>query len=399
MNLIGWVRNFFRPGVDEIHLTTESLALTSGIYYKTLATEASIALIAKTLSRAEFKTFEDEKETRKKNYYLLNVEANQNQSAPAFWKDVITALLKTGEALIIMQGHQFYLATSFERVKNAFEPNQYKNIEIGGHKIKETKNETDVIYLRNDNEKMRSAVNGLSDEFSSLVASSIKGYNASKARKGTVDVPTSYAATIPEQEKIQDHFKSLFKDFMDSTKDSVLPQTNGLKYTEVDEAKGSKSNDSGRETKNFVNDIFDFVAISFGIPPSLLKGDTVDTADAFNNFITFCINPLAELIEDEINRKFYGKKAYLEFTYTKIDTTTLKATDIKELASAVDLLTRTGSTTIDENMKILGKEPVGGEVGAMRFVTKNMEYIDYVLEQGTTGSVNSNQPLEGGEND
>lgn len=399
MNLIGWVRNFFRPGVDEIHLTTESLGLTSGIYYKTLATEASIALIAKTLSRAEFKTFEDEKETRKKNYYLLNVEANQNQSAPAFWKDVITALLKNGEALIIMQGHQFYLATSFERVKNAFEPNQYKNIEIGGHKIKETKNETEVIYLRNDNEKMRSAVNGLSDELSSLVASSIKGYNASKARKGTVDVPTSYAATIPEQEKIQDHFKSLFKDFMDSTKDSVLPQTNGLKYTEVDEAKGSKSNDSGRETKNFVNDIFDFVAISFGIPPSLLKGDTVDTADAFNNFITFCINPLAELIEDEINRKFYGKKAYLEFTYTKIDTTTLKATDIKELASAVDLLTRTGSTTIDENMKILGKEPVGGEVGAMRFVTKNMEYIDYVLEQGTTGSVNSNQPLEGGEND
>ena len=47
----------------------------------------------------------------------------------------------------------------------------------------------------------------------------------------------------------------------------------------------------------------------FPIPPQLLKGNVADTEKAFNNFLTFCINPIAELLTDEINRKLYGKNS------------------------------------------------------------------------------------------
>lgn len=383
MNLTGLVKGFFGTDRKEITLTTESLGLIENTYYQTLAIEASVSLIAKTLSRAEFKTFTKGKEKKEENYYLLNVEANQNKSSPLFWREVISKLLKDGEALILVEKGYFYLASEFERSEMAFYDNFYKNIKIGDYEIKEDKRESDVIYLEDDNKRVSSAIKGMIAEHSKMIASSIKGYSNSKARKGTLDIPSNYAATLKEGEKLQDHIAKLMKDFMDPTKDAVFPQTNKLKYTEISEAKGSKSNDSGRETKNFINDVFDFVAISYGIPPSLLKGDVADTEDAFNNFVTFCINPLAELIEDEINRKFYGKKAYLDKNYTKIDTSRIKMIDLREISNSIELLTRTGSNTIDDNLKLLGKEPIGGEIGESRYITKNLDSVENILEGNT----------------
>lgn len=173
------------------------------------------------------------------------------------------------------------------------------------------------------------------------------------------------------------------RDFMDPSKDAVYPESNGFEYTEITEAKGSKSNDSGRETKNFIDDMFDFIAIAFGIPPSLLKGNTVDTKDAFNNFMTFCINPLAKLIQDEINRKMYGQELFMKNNYVKVDTTNIKAVDLRDIANSIDLLTRNGALTIDDILRILGKEPIGGEIGKMRFITKNYELLDKVVKEGS----------------
>ena len=129
--------------------------------------------------------------------------------------------------------------------------------------------------------------------------------------------------------------------------------------------------------------MFDFIAVAFGIPPSLLKGDTVDTKDAVNNFITFCINPLARLITDEINRKMYGYELYKERTYAKLDTSNIKAVDLRDVANSIDLLNRNAALTIDDILRILGKEPIGGDIGSMRFITKNYEVLDKVLEEGS----------------
>ena len=176
----------------------------------------------------------------------------------------------------------------------------------------------------------------------------------------------------------------LVASFMDPSKSSVFTESNGMEYTEISESKGSKSNDSGRETKNFLNDIMDIVAISFGIPPSLLKGDTVDTKDAMNNFLTFCINPLAKSIQTEINRKMYGYELYSKSSYLKADTTQIKSVDLRDIANSIDLLSRNGAYTIDDTLRTLGKEPIGGDVGNLRVITKNNENIEIVVSpQGT----------------
>lgn len=374
------ILDFLNKVVD---LKSYSTKLETSTKYKTLALEAGIDLIAKTLARAEFQTFEKGKETKKTNYYMLNVEANTNTSSTLFWQEVIRNLLKNGEALILIKSNQLYLTESFTRKEFPFSENIYTDIVIKGEEIKQSWKEGQVLCLKQDNSSIRVATNSIGDDFTKLINSSIKGYQNSKSRKGTFEIPTNYSKMFKEEEGLQKHIQMLLKDFMDPEKDAVLPETNGTKYTEIDKSKGSKSNDSGRETKNFIDDIFNFAAISLGIPPSLLKGDTVDTKDAVNNFLTFCINPLAKLITDEVNRKMYGRENYLNGDYAKLDTTKIKAVDLRDIANSIDLLNRNGALTIDDILRTLGKEPIGGEIGTSRFITKNLEFLSSAIENGT----------------
>ncbi len=385
MAIIDFLDKIF-GGKDEVTLKTCSVDESNDIYYKTLIAEASVNLITKTISRAEFQTFENGKETKKLNYYILNVEANKNKSASLFWRETIEKLLKKGEALILLQDNQMFLADSFTRNEFAFIENTYTNIAIGDYTLSDTKKESEVLYLKDNNSTISNAINGICNDYTKLINSSVKGYQNSKARKGKLKIPTNLPKTLQEEGKLQDHIQTTMADFMDPSKDAVYPETSGFEYTEVAESKGSKSNDSGRETKNFIDDVFDFMAISYGIPPSLLKGDTVDTKDAVNNFLTFCINPLAKLITDEINRKMYGYKLYKERTYAKLDTSNIKTVDLKDIANSIDLLNRNGALTIDDILRALGKEPIGGDIGAMRFITKNLELLDKVAEDGQVSS-------------
>ena len=385
MAIIDFLDKIF-GGKDEVTLKTCSVDESNDIYYKTLIAEASVNLITKTISRAEFQTFENGKETKKLNYYILNVEANKNKSASLFWRETIEKLLKKGEALILLQDNQMFLADSFTRNEFAFIENTYTNIAIGDYTLSDTKKESEVLYLKDNNSTISNAINGICNDYTKLINSSVKGYQNSKARKGKLKIPTNLPKTLQEEGKLQDHIQTTMADFMDPSKDAVYPETSGFEYTEVAESKGSKSNDSGRETKNFINDVFDFMAISYGIPPSLLKGDTVDTKDAVNNFLTFCINPLAKLITDEINRKMYGYKLYKERTYAKLDTSNIKTVDLKDIANSIDLLNRNGALTNDDILRALGKEPIGGDIGAMRFITRNLEVLDKVAEDGQVSS-------------
>lgn len=377
MGLFDFLRSTF------INIKTCSVGQDYNSYYAALVTEVSIKLIANTLSRAEFQTFEKGKEVKKKNYYLFNVEANQNTSASLFWREVVETLLLNGEALILIQDGKLYLASSFKRNEFAFIKNTYTEIMIGNYELGDIWKESRVLYLKDDKSKISTAIKSINTDYKKLISSSIKGYANSKSRKGKLKIPTNLPKGIEDEEQLQAYIKQTMEDFMDPEKDAVYPENEGFEYTEIDKSKGSKSNDSGRETKNFIDDMFDFIAIAFGIPPSLLKGDTVDTKDAVNNFLTFCINPIAKLIQDEINRKMYGETDYLKNDYVKIDTTNIKAVDLRDIANSIDLLNRNGALTIDETLRILGKEPIGGDVGGMRFITKNLELLDKVVEGGS----------------
>ena len=123
-----WFMGLFDRPDGKVPLDVCVGTLAGEIFYKELAIQACINLIANTVARGEWITYEKGKEARKDNYYLFNVEPNQNTSSSKFWRDVIGKLVYDNECLVIQEGGMFYVADSFEITRFAFKDNVYKDI-------------------------------------------------------------------------------------------------------------------------------------------------------------------------------------------------------------------------------------------------------------------------------
>lgn len=346
--------------------------VTAEVFYKELAIQSCVNLIANTVARSEFRTYDKGKEVRKDNYYLFNIEPNPNKSASKFWRQVIHNLIHNNEALVVQNEGYFYIAEEFTCKKFAFREYLYSGIVIDGLQLKESKIEPEVLHFELHNEKIRTCIEGLYTSYAKLIATSQKSYKKNNSWRGKVNVPTNYPQTVKAQEELQDLFQNKFRRFFEAENDAVIPLTNGLSYEEL-----KSGGTEGRDIRSFIDDIFDYTAMAFQVPPLLMKGGVADTDNSVSNFLTFCVNPLAELIADEVNRKLYKKEKYLESSYLKVDTSHIRAVDIKHIANALDVLTRIGAYSVDDSLKALGMEPLRTEWSTCRWLTKNYERIEH----------------------
>ena len=366
-----------------LELSTSVAALTTEVYFKELAVRSCINLIANTVAQGEFKTYDKGKEIRGENYYLFNVEPNPNKSASKFWRDVVHHLVYDNECLVLMQGDHLYVADSYTTVPGTFVENLYTDIRIGDLDLTTKHRESEVLHFELHNERIKDVVDGLYTSYGKLIAAAQKHYKRNASRKGSLTIPTNYPQTEKAQTELRELLEKRFKTFFEAESDAVIPLTNGITYKEIESgAAATKGSMEGRDIRAFIDDVFDMVAMAFQVPPQLLKGNVADTEKAVNNFLTFCINPLAELLTDEINRKMYGKKAYLERTYMKLDTSHIRAVDIKDVANALDVLLRIGAYTIDDCLQHLGMEPLNTEWSTQRWMTKNYAPIETAAEGG-----------------
>lgn len=382
MKFTDWFIGLFNKD-NTLDLSMHIGSVTASIFYKELALQSSINLISNSLARSTFRTYEEGKEIKKLNHYTLNIEANQNTTSSIFWRDVITKLIYDSECLVIMQGNKLYVADSFTKDEFVFKENIYKEITIKDYQLRDVFEESKVLYFEWNNTDLTTIINGLNAEYGKLIEVSSKSFKTSKGKKGTLEIPSGYAQTEEAQADLQDLLDNRFKKYFEAEGDALIPLTDGLKYHERGgNDKASKNTEGGREIRDFVDDIFDFVAIALRIPPQLLKGNVSDTSNAVNDYLAFCLNPLVKFLTDEINRKMYKYEMYSQNSYVKCDTSNIKVVDLKDIANALDILTRTGAYTINDSLRVLGKEPIGKEIGDVRFMTKNYTPIEEMLKGG-----------------
>lgn len=368
--------------------------------YRNYAINLCINHISQTLALGEFLTFEKGKEIRGDLYYLLNVSPNQNKNASLFWREVIEKLVFKDKALIyhdvrpIIHGdepkHRFFLAQEYDTQEKAMIDNRYKNVVIGTkdapYKLREPYlEEKDVIVLRWHNYKLHTLMNSIYEDLGKLISSSATSYEKNANIKGVLTYDANFTLTKEARDKLQDLLDTHTQRFFNSTGSALLPLSRGMDFKELTgSSKGQSSSNLSRETRGYVDDVLDLTAMTFGIPPSLLKSDFADLDNVVKQYITFCINPIAEMLTDEINRKLYTKKEYLDRTYCKLDTTRIRAVDIKDIASSLDILTRIGANTINDNLRALGREPITDEIGNKRIMTKNYADVEKVMEGDIT---------------
>ena len=356
-------------------------------FYKEFALQSCISIIANTFTLCEIQTYENYKKVKSDNYYLFNVEPNLNQNAKEFWHEVVSKLIYNNEVLIIQEAGQFFIADEFEVIENALTDYEYKGVKIKEHVFTQSFFEQDVIYLKYNNENITELIDGLYGSYGKLLMSGVKNYKRSNGLKGFVEIDTTIAQTDESKAGLKELMEKQFRAWFEND-DAILPLSKGLKFTDAT----SKNTQNTRDIRAIVDDVIDFVSVATHVPSGLVKGDMVGVSEVMDTYLMTAINPFAEIVKDEFNRKYYKKQGYLKGNYINIDTLRIKNVDLQKMATAGDLLFRTGVNSINDNLEMLGRETIQEIWADEHYVTKNYQSV---LSVGQENEANTD--LKGGE--
>lgn len=388
IGLIGFIKK--KLGKDIVPLSGSDLdSALSEIYTETHIREMAfwntVNIISNAVSKCEFKTYVRGKETKGAEYYLWNIEPNKNQNSSNFINKWLAQLYRNNEYLIIESNGQLLVADSFVKKEYALYEDTFTEVTVKDFTFNKTFKQSEVLYGRLSEKNMRQVTNALYESYSKLIFYSMKAYQKSRGTKGIFSYETMPVAGTEERKAFDSLIGEKFKKFMESG-DAILPLGRGQTYEDI----GSKtySSESTRDIRALIDDISDFTAKGFNMPPVITRGDVQDTSKAVDQMLTFCIDPLVDNLQEEINRKRIGKAEFLKGTKVVIDTRTIKHIDILESATAVDKLISSGCYSINDIRKFMGEEPIDEEWANKHFITKNYTDIEEFLKQLERGEGN-----------
>lgn len=395
MSLITWFVNRITGTHEPTKIEIEEFFnLQAELVFRNLAFETAVNLIANSISKCEFKTYFKGEEVKKQEYYTWNIEPNKNQNSSEFIHKWISKLYENNECLIIESNGQLLIADSFNKKYYTLFDCQFSQVTVGEFTFNKTFMMNEVLFYKLNNKDIRRLINGMYASYGKMLSYGQDSYRKSRGSKGTLDVDAIAEGKTNFKETFEKLMNERFKKFFEAD-NAVLPLFQGYKYTDI----GSKtySNEGTRDIKAMVDDIYDFTGRAFGIPPVILKGDLANVGEpVINNYLTFCVDPLTDMLQEEINRKRSGYSGFLQGTYLEIDTKAIKHIDLLSVSTAIDKLIASGAFCINDIRKLVG-EPIIDEPWAWQhWITKNYSSVENLLNS-LGGDPNVSNNGEGGE--
>lgn len=375
LKIIDWIRDFFGPDQNQIYLTQKAIEQKSQLAIENFAIVSAINLIAGAISKCEFKTYIKGNENKGDEYYTWNIEPNKNQNSSQFIQEFVSKLLYYNECLVIEINGQLIIADDFVQNEYAILENTFSNVTRGTMTFKRSFKMSEVLYFKYSNNEVENLLSNLIKGYNNLLNMAIGKYKRSGGRKGIAKVDKTPTGDENFQTKVDDLFNNRFKSYFEA-ENAVIHLPKGIEYEEENGEGNKKSTSEMVDIVAITKEIFDRVAQAFKIPPALLRGDIAGVEKITNNFLTFCIDPLADLIKEEIIRKRYGKNEFLSGTYLKIDTTCIKHIDIFSIAEKFDKLIASGGYSIDELRIKTGDTSLNEWWSRKHWMTKNYSDIE-----------------------
>ncbi len=362
---------------------TEFWSMASSIYVRELAFRSCENLISKAISKCEFKTYEKGKEKKGENWYLWNIQPNRNQNSSVFIGKLISKLLEDNEALVVqtMSGDML-VADSYSKEVFAVYDYQFKQVTVDELVFQKTYYMSEVLFFQLNNENVRTFVNGLQQSYGQLLEYASKAYKRSRGQKGTLKINAKAAGEKDFDANLRKMMQDRFKPYFDADS-AVLPLTDGYDYTE--QTTKTYSTETTRDIRAQIDDIFVFTGRALGIPPALLLGDMADTSKAIDTLLTFCIDPLTDMIAEEINRKVYNK-GVLAGNKLVVDTKAIKHVDLLSVSTAIDKLISSGAYCVNDIRGLCGDEPIDEPWAKQHWMTKNYNLITEIMAALEGGS-------------
>ncbi len=382
LSLITWLKDKFGGTVPltETNMSVfadEYAVLVGDIYIREMAFLSAVNLVSKAVSKCEFKTYSNGKAVKGKEYYLWNVEPNKNQNSSEFIQKWIYTLMRNNECLIVEQGGELYVADSFHKKPYALYEDIFTDVTVKNFTFNRSFRQSEVLYFKLCECDTQKVIQGLYQSYSKLISYSMNSFQKTRGTKGILKIDAIPPAGTEEYKHFKDLTDNKLKEWLNGDNAS-LPLGNGQEWKELTQK--TYSSESTRDIKALIDDVSDFTAKAFGIQPALLRGDVQGVSDALDNFLTFCIDPLVDMLQEEVNRKRYGFSEFTKGNFLKIDTKQVKHVDLLSVSGAIDKLIGSGAFCVNNILELVGEETIDEKWAWEHFITKNYMPFEEALK-------------------
>ena len=299
-----------------------------------IALFTTIDLIARTLSKCEFVTVENNKEVRKSEYFLWNYQPNRHQTKTEFLIEFVSKLIFRNEALIFETSDgQLLVADNFGIEKKAVIDDWFTNVTARNLSFGNFRSR-DVIYLQYNNTCVTNLLAELCAAYQQLMQDAAEKYEKQAGHKVLLEINANQTGNAEFEKQLNDLFEKDFKVFF-SKKNAVLPLYKGFKYNEPTSDAKNKSVSEVNDLKQLRAEAFDVVGNAFHIPPAVINGEASMLSEATEAFIGNAVDPVANMLAEAATIKRYGEQEFLKGNYILIDTT--YARHIDAISGAVNI--------------------------------------------------------------
>lgn len=376
--------NFLEKKMTNAEFAAVISKTMSEIAFREMALYIATSYIANALSKCEIKTYKDGKETRGMLYYALNVSPNANENSSQFINKIIEKYFYDGNALVVKTDNGLHCADGFNvDESNPLKEFVYENITFGSTQVKKKYKASEVFYFKLDNEHARRLVDLVGEKYGELMGYAVEAYKRTNGRKYKLMLE-QYRAGDPQFKEVwETTLQEQLKTFLENN-NAVYPQFKGTDLQEFSTVTPSTSNDIVTLRK----EIFEVTAQAIKIPLTLMYGNITNIDEVFKVFLSVTVDPLADMISEELTRKYYGYDEWANGNYIEVDTSCIKYVDILEVADKVDKAIASGLCSIDELRKRVRLNALNTDFSTAHFITKNYELASNVLKGEKGGGAN-----------
>lgn len=362
----------------------ELLAAAEEYRIRELAFHTCVSMISNAIARCDFRTYRNGKEVREREHYLWNVDPNVNQNSTMFLHKLVYTLYQNNEALIVpvrrRGGYDALVVADDWYVPDpqVTRQNEYKGVQSGEMTFTKSFREEDVIHLQLNHCDVKPVIDGLFQSYSRLISAAMNNYVWANGQHWKVTVNQVAGGRQNWAQEFQAMVEEQIRPFLNSSA-AVLPELDGYHYEPM-----NKATDAQRDAtniKNMIQDIFDFTANGFLIPPVLLRGQVEGIADAQSRFLTNCIDSLADQITEEVTRKRYGYEGWKRGSYLKVDTSAIQHFNLFDLAPNIEKLIGSGYS-YNDIQRAAGGQEINEPWANQHFMTRNFARAEELLNEG-----------------
>ena len=367
----------FQDRNKEIQSLAEIIAIDmEKLNLSKLAIEKAITMIAKAIAKSDILIQTESKEKNKKEY-RLNVQPNDHECGTVFWTEVVKQLLTEQEALIIPLNSKYYRATSWSHTNEVILKRNYKDVTLscGGENLTifSTFQSDEVIHLRYDNARIRLYLQNVVGQFDKTMDSINAMMQLSSQPRFKLKLGTNALSFREKQadgtDKVmtKDQYVLKIKKLLTSDALEVLTEQENASVEQLQINTAVKAEELTKMALQINNE----VANAFDIPEAVFNGNITEKSDATNEFITYAVSPVAEVINDTLTAYVVGEDDYCSKNEkVMVWLARFKHVDVVDSAVNLDKLRGIGFH-LDEIREMVGYPLLNTEFSTERALTKN----------------------------